>query len=38
MKGASPYPQALDKAGKACQGQTLKQITNTRKLLKQKVL
>ncbi len=30
--GSWPYPQTLDKAGKACQGQTLQLITNNGKL------
>jgi hypothetical protein len=29
-----PYPQTLDSAGKACQGQTLQLITNISKLQK----
>jgi len=30
--GSWPYPQTLDKAGKACQGQTLLSITKMCKL------
>jgi hypothetical protein len=30
--GSWPYPQTLDKAGKACQGQTLQFIANINKL------
>jgi hypothetical protein len=33
-----PYPQTLDLAGKACQGQTLYLITNIHKLRTKKVL
>jgi hypothetical protein len=36
--GSWPYPQTLDKAGKACQEQTLFLTMKIRKLQKKKVL